>query len=413
MKGTSIFQFKSWPKIHQPLPRTPRESQQLLNALTSSFRRQLDHAYPTSESAHHGDRPANADSSTHATNQHLQSILENPLFRIVPPKTPSPDHHALRSIEDQRRLAEEPMVVFDELVASGSVTPSAITSCLKSQLLRTRSRADMKISRTAARIVDWFWASDGTSRQNLLRSRASTTSLTKFMVTEGLHGTVIEWLRMLLSQDLGGPNGRITEGLARQTFSHFLIDFMDAEIRLGQGFSSALDYYLRICQMHASAQSAHPASRKAMLLAAGAHLSRVAMEQKTSIEQVSAAVYDQYRETMSSLSPRSLLSASVALYHPTHPDTQPFLQFVETLPSHKLQSWNDARRDAFFKIGVEALRILIEKNKIRDATSLAQQIQQLLPGKPTSTAPEGSRVSHVSPEEEYLLNRLDLGHMVG
>src|SRR5467141_2839805 len=68
MKKTSILNLKSWPKIHPPLPRTPRESQQLLSALTSSFRRQLDAA---------GNKPVQS------TDRHLKSILDNPLFRVV------------------------------------------------------------------------------------------------------------------------------------------------------------------------------------------------------------------------------------------------------------------------------------------------------------------------------------------
>ncbi|KAJ5467650.1 hypothetical protein N7475_005402 [Penicillium sp. IBT 31633x] len=397
MKGTSIFQFKSWPKIHQPLPRTPRESQQLLNALTSSFRRQLDGAYPASGN-NHGRPLSNPESSAHATDQHLQNILDNPLFRITPTRPVSREPITLQSSESQRRLAEEPMVVFDEMAAAGSVTASTINDCLKSQLLLSRSPADMKASRAAARIVDWYWASDGMSRQTLLRSRSVTTSLTKFMAAEGLHNTAIQWLQMLMTHDLGSQNGRLTEGLARQTFSHLLVDFIDAEACFGNGYTSAMAYYLGVCQMHFQSPSSHK-SRKPMLLAAGAHLSRMAMEYRPSGEQVPVSVYDHFKDIVSVLSPRSLLVASVAVCHPTNPDPRPFLQFVGNLSASKFQAWNETRRDAFFEIGSEALRILVEKKRFRDISRLEQHISELLPEQPAAPVAEKS---HTSPEEENL-----------
>ncbi|KAJ5861315.1 uncharacterized protein N7529_008625 [Penicillium soppii] len=398
MKGTSIFQFKSWPKIHQPLPRTPRESQQLLNALTSSFRRQLDGAYPASGNNHGRPGPLqNPESSAHATHQHLQTILDNPLFRIVPARSHEPT--TLQSVEGQRQLVEQPMVVFDQMAAAGSVTALTINDCLKSQLLLSKSPDHMKASRAASRIVDWFWASDGASRQALLRLRSATQSLTKFMVVEEMHGTVMEWLRMLMDHDLGTENGQLADGLARQTFSHLLVDFVDAETRFGNGFDSAMEQYQRVCQLHFQSTSSHK-SRKPMLLAAGAHLSRIAMEHKPTDQQTSATVYNRFQETVSLLSPRSLLLASVAICHPANPDAIPFLQFVKNLSPTKFQTWNDNRRDAFFHIGSEALRVLVDQNKFRDISRLEQHISELLPEQ--SPPPAAAEKSHASAEEEHL-----------
>lgn len=417
MKGTSIFQFRSWPKIHQPLPRTPRESQQLLNALTSSFRRQLDSAYPVSNASvlKDGDRPpVNTESSVHATDRHLHNILENPLFRIVPPKHVP---HDRRSIEEQRRLAEEPMVVFDEMVASGSASAPAITECLKSQLLlarfsdNDRVREAMRDSKAGSRLMNWFWASDGASRRMLLKSRASTSSLTKFMVAEGLHSTVMDWLKMLMKGDLGGYNGLMVAGSAQQAFSHLLVDFLDAEIRYGGRLDSALNFYLRAYHMHPISHEPHLesiGSAKAMLLAAGAHLSRVAMDQKPLGDHVSTCLYDSFMMVISTLaSTRSLLYASVAVCHPAHPDPEPFARFAEGLTVNKFEKYSAARRDVFLRIGCEALRILIiERRNDREARRLARQIQNLLPD---TTAKQTTSASKDNQSDGgYLLSRLDL-----
>ncbi|KAJ5155570.1 hypothetical protein N7492_008373 [Penicillium capsulatum] len=416
MKGTSILQFKSWPKIHQPLPRTPRESQQLLNALTSSFRRQLDHSYPANAPTQNGDRsPSNDQSSVHATDQHMQTILNNPLFRIVPPKLAAAlDHHARQGLEKQKRLTEEPMVVLDELVASGSATHTAIMSCLNSQLLLARSPGKdglkaMTDARAASRVVDLFWASDGPSRATILTSWKMTTSLTKFMVAEGLQDTAMQWLRMLLNRDVGTPNGQIPVHSAQVSFSCFLDNLVQAEHQYGGGFGSAMKYYLRACDIvFDSPHHQSKASRKPLLIAAGGNLAQTANHIKPSSEQVPAHTYEEYTEVLSTLSPRSLLSAAVSLCHPVYPDPQPLVQFARSLSPEKVQTWNKSKRSAFLTNGCDALRILIEQKKIQEATELAQRIQHLLPEntkvKSTDTQEPRSEISF----DGFLLHRLNL-----
>lgn len=421
MKGTSIFQFKSWPKIHQPLPRTPRESQQLLNALTSSFRRQLDSAYPSSNatSNKYDERQSvNLQSSVHATDKHLHSILDNPLFRIVPPKDGSHHHNTPWSAERQKLLAEKPMEVLDQLVASGSATVSTITECLKAQLVLARSSDDermtlaMRDSKAASRVIDWFWASDGTSRRMLLQSRPTTVPLTKFMVAESLHDDVLNLLNMLMIGDLGGQDGLMIEGLAQQTFSNLLVDFINAEIRYGQGMDSALTYYVRTCRMCFATGGLRPEAigpSKSMLLAAGAQLSRVSLNQKSLGDQVSSNNYDSFMETISTLtSTRSLLYAAVAIAHPTHPDTRPFIRYAEALTPTKFRNYPTTKRDAILAIGCGALRkLMIDLRNDRQANYLAYQIQRLLPETPTSDTRNVSS-KRVTSEEDTSLSRLDL-----
>ncbi|KAJ6115854.1 hypothetical protein N7523_006271 [Penicillium sp. IBT 18751x] len=406
MKGSSIFQFKGWPKIHQPLPRTPRESQQLLNALTSSFRRQLDHAYPASHvSNQKGDRqPLNPESSAHATDQHLHSILDNPLFRLVPRKLPPVDRNALPN-DEKTRMTETPMVVFDELVASGSVTVPAVVACLKSQLLLARSPDDrgvseaMKASKAASKVTNWFRTTDDATRLAFLQSRAFTSAVAKFMAAEGLHSTTaLDWLRLLISQEVQ----------ARQAFTHLVEDFLDAEVRYGRGFGSALEFYLQACKLCIASPQANGSAR-ALLVAAGAQLSRVALDQKPSIGDVSIDLYEHYMDVIATFtSNRSLLFSAVAVCHPTQPDPRPFIRFVENCTPSKFQKYSAVRRDAFLRIGCDALRILmVERDDYRSATKLAQQMQSLFPDTTKSTVTDKSR-NPASLDEDYLLSRLDL-----
>ncbi|KAF7714403.1 Uncharacterized protein PECH_008771 [Penicillium ucsense] len=421
MKGTSLLSFKSWTKIHHPLPRTPRESQQLLNALTSSFRRQLDRTYPSPSPSERptSDRPSlNSTSSAHATDQHLHSILDNPLFRIVPQKNPiiARSQNCAPSTRCPDTLAQDPMVLFDQAFAAGTATPVFITDCLKSQLLLARSSGEeglpaaMKLTRAGSKVANWFWASDGASRRSLLQNRASTGSLAKFMVAEGLQDTVLEWLKMLLTGDLGGLNGSLTPDQARLMFNHLLQDLLDAEIRYGAGVGSAITYYLRARSLQVSSGDVHGdlKAAKTLLLAPGAQLARALGELKPSPAQLSVHIFDEFAGTISTLSSsRSLLYSSVALCHPSHPDPTPFIHYVDGLSPKKFQKWNDARQDAFLRVSCDALRALIDRKKIRLATNLGHQIQELLPEETASASVEVSR-SRVTEEEDYLLGRLNM-----
>ncbi|KAL4897136.1 hypothetical protein BDV59DRAFT_85156 [Aspergillus ambiguus] len=425
MKGTSIFNFRSWSKIHPPLPRTPRESQQLLNALTSSFRRQLDHEYPsTSSSDRERSLPAERsqgapDSSVQATDRHLRTILDNPLFRVVPSKPANPALHrdpsGMGSIE-QQRLAKEPMVVFDELVASGSVTVSGLRSCLKSQLLLASPHTGtgfvkaMKESKAGTKVVTWWFASDSETRKILFKSRASTASLLKFMVAEGLQETVVVWLKMLAKHDIGGRRGRLPETIAHQVFSNLLVDLLSAETQYGGGLASAMRYYLQACKTYLSVDDGQVDQRRVpMLLPAATHLCQSVMQNApTQTKQVPASMYDDFIRTISKLSPRSTRMATIPIYHPTRPDVKPLLDFVDALPSSdRLDSWPEGRRENFLRAAFDGLRVLIDQEKLWDAAYLARFIQEQLPGKTDSMA--ASEHGHLtSAEEQELLARLDL-----
>ncbi|KAE8372351.1 hypothetical protein BDV26DRAFT_103089 [Aspergillus bertholletiae] len=419
MKGTPSLSLKAWSKIHPPLPRTPRESQQLLKALTSSFRRQLDREYPLSAPSDRdgsADRtPENPHSSVHATDRHLRAILDNPLFRVVPSKSAAARNGSGPSSRLQQRIAKEPMVVFDELVASGSVTLPTLRDCLSSQMLLASRHIGpgllkaMKDARAGSKVVSWWFASDSATRQMLFKSRAATTTLIKFLVAEGRQGVVLDWLRMLARHDIGGRNGQLPEKIAQQVFGHLLVNLVNAEIQYGQGLSLAMQYYLQACKSHMFKENAalNP-SWQPVFLPAGTHICE-SLVQSASVrpKELDGAMYNEYIEILSRLAPKSCLLATAPLYHPTQPDTKPFLDFVDTLPSGRVDSSIGLKRESFMRAGFDALRLLADQDKRRDVVYLARFLQQQLPEK---ADPENvSKSNHrLCTEREDLLTQLDL-----
>lgn len=419
MKGTSSLSLKAWSKIHPPLPRTPRESQQLLKALTSSFRRQLDREYPPSAPSDRdgsSDRtPENPHSSVHATDRHLRAILDNPLFRVVPSKSTTARNGSGTASRLQQRIAKEPMVVFDELVASGSVTLPTLRDCLSSQMLLASRHVGsgliqaMKEARAGSKVVSWWFASDSATRQMLFKSRAATTTLVKFLVAEGRQGVVLDWLRMLANHDIGGRNGQLPEKIAQQVFGHLLVNLVTAEIQYGQGLSLAMRYYLQTCKPRMFKDNATlNLSWQPVLLPAGVHLCESLMQSSPSrSKELDGAMYNEYIEILSRLAPNSCVLATAPLYHPTHPDAKPFLDFVDTLPPSRVDSSIGLKRESFMRAGFDALRLLVDQDKRRDVLYLARFLQQQLPDKVDSE--NASKSDHRAyTEREDLLSQLDL-----
>src|SRR6266536_1883275 len=230
MKSSLALQIKSWTsKIHPPLPRIPRESQQLLTALNTSFRRQLDEHYPplrnwpgvkrcdhkSSENSVHSDaRPSNPSSAA-STDQHFRFILSHPLFSKPKQKAIKDGVPLSKGLEhgktgvaphndlvERSRLLRNPMQYFDQMVASGSATPENVGICLRAQ--RTASlcsseidtRDNMRKSGAGSRVVRWFATT--TDENKLAFLRGETVNITvPFLLAEDLRNTLWRWILTL------------------------------------------------------------------------------------------------------------------------------------------------------------------------------------------------------------------------
>ncbi|KAE8146553.1 hypothetical protein BDV25DRAFT_48722 [Aspergillus avenaceus] len=410
MKGTSSLSLKAWSKIHPPLPRTSRESEQLLQALTSSFRRQLDKEYPThassdqDESKNHA--PANPDSSVHAANQHFFSILDNPLFRVTPLGTTE----KAGASQKQKELSVAPMKRFDELVASGSVTIGRIHNSLQLQMMSASLYTGhefvqvMRESRAASRILHWWFASSPSERKKLFKSWKGIPCLMKSIVAEGLQEKALMWLSMLADYNLGGRGGEIPENVGRRLFTRILTELMEAETLHGQP-ATAIHCYLQAytTQMSKGDGCIDP-SWIPMFLPASKRLCETILHRSSL--KLDQSLYNEFSDVISTLFPKSFLHATVALRHPTNPDPALFLRFVDEWQAGRVDLM-DTNRDIFVRAGFRALRILTDQNKSRDALYLARFLQQQqrerADGESTSKTGNGT-----SEEENDLLSRPDL-----
>ena len=160
-------------KIHPQLPLTPRESQQLLALLTTSFRQQLDREYPRDPLHSHSARlqphnqskdaltkpgPPESKSSHTTASKHLETVLTNPLFAIKPQKRRSGTY----DIKDAHKIMGDPLQWFQEQVASGSADIQSAYLCIETiqEMTPPSSTAEStKHSNIGLKISDWLWSS--------------------------------------------------------------------------------------------------------------------------------------------------------------------------------------------------------------------------------------------------------------
>lgn len=427
----SIGKFSPWGKIHAPLPRTPRQSQQLLNSLTSSFRRELDRQHPTSADSNVPNGESSTEehphSSAHATDKHLRTILENPLFRVAPPR-PVASPRSFLNIENSR-WAKEPMVVLDELVASGSATPGAIAHCLSWQMLLASTHKGegfveaLRESRAGSRVVSWWHASNPVHRAGIFPAESFAGSesrtdlgkllidLTKFMVAEGLHDTIFDWLRMLKNRNLGNNKRKLTSVFAHKAITTLLGNFLKAETVCGGGHDSAIQHYLKACELlTTTTEGDQQLELERALTKAGAFICKSIL--LDSPEDISPQSYERYAATMLAMGPSTaMLGTTVVLCHPTQPDPRPFVRYLRNSPWIGLP--NTKRRERYMAACSRALHISKERGNREDCLFLEGLMRQEMEkhrGLTPTTNPHShtSSRNHVSSEEKDLLDSLDL-----
>ncbi|KAH6859050.1 hypothetical protein BKA58DRAFT_393483 [Alternaria rosae] len=177
-------------KIHPQLPLSPRESQQLLSLLTNSFRAHLDHAHPLAPAESnpkkstreltigYGQRNPSANrptSSYDSATQHIDSILNNPLFAVKPRRRGS------RSAASD--ILREPLVWFVDEIAAGSATLPKAAMCLELLEKTTSQTSSLKDGRSSATVLaEWLRTSGSdTSKQFLDMSILKTGRGSKFL----------------------------------------------------------------------------------------------------------------------------------------------------------------------------------------------------------------------------------------
>ncbi|KAL2067402.1 hypothetical protein VTL71DRAFT_1827 [Oculimacula yallundae] len=188
-------------KLHQPLPLTPRQSTQLLNLLSTSFRQQLDLEHskfradinPTHSSSRRTRRSSLSDHDRTSTDRHMYSVLTNPLFSITPEEE-----------NGSTGPSRDPMDVFKQAVAKGMMTTSYAKACLaakKTQIVKSsvlNVRDGMRDSGAGLQVLKWLVSSGTTNTTEFLNDHAFVRIMMEYMVAEGLQEAAWKWVKRSL-----------------------------------------------------------------------------------------------------------------------------------------------------------------------------------------------------------------------
>ncbi|KAI0815966.1 hypothetical protein GGR55DRAFT_372995 [Xylaria sp. FL0064] len=200
------------PQIHHPLPLNQRESQQLLQSITSSFRKNLDKEHPwesneTAANAPPADARLSAAESLSTTNnrptdRHLRAILSNPLF--AQPRNANVDTAIPLPILTPR---SNPFDVFDSAVSKGLMTTrraAGFLATIRSQLLtespNNNVRQRMGASGAGLRVLRWLRASGQENDLHFLSDHALLKIMVSFLYAEGLQEVAWGWLAQLAAR---------------------------------------------------------------------------------------------------------------------------------------------------------------------------------------------------------------------
>lgn len=342
-------------RVHHPPPLDKRESRRLLDALTTSFRKNLDKehgfwsedanssALSTSSLADQTTTPTaststpskssstSRDAYRRPTDRHVLAILSNPLFSYHPSK-----NLATQTVE------RDPMDVFDQAVAKGLMSPPRAAGVLVAKRQAIAQSAtisvnqSMAVSGTALRVLQWLRSSGLERSLAFLEHHALVGALIPFMVEEGLEEVAWSWLeRCMLMNCVAAPPKHAVHA------SHLLHALVRAKVSLARPLNNGYASIIRASDMF----------RESQYFEATAFTSWRALSLGSTVfawqrSQPSEALFDSFAAIGEQLSKRRssvrVDRAHLELHHPSHPDASLAIQYLNSSKVDLLRSHIDA-----------------------------------------------------------------------
>ncbi|EGD90511.1 hypothetical protein H112_01973 [Trichophyton rubrum D6] len=376
-------------KIHPPLPKTSRESQQLLNLLTSSFRRHLDSRHPPvssldssssppDEAGKAGGKNSKADARPTATERHLNSILEHPLFNTVPSTL------GARDIRNGKQIQDDPFGALDDAMVSGRADSQLLHDCLKAHRSSLRSMADgealkvMKKSGGGSRIVSWFTAADSESKKRFFGNRHTMALAMPYLAVERRQRTVMDWLQLARAYR---PAHRQPKHADDGSFLEFNImyEYVAAEVKYGRGgINDALAFFIRasdaswrceIVEPGSHAVPTYPFRPTAYYLAQWIS----APEHASAVENIRPELFNAFY-SICLLLPNQLWAAFLPVYHPTEPNVTSSLGYIR---NYKRSDRDNIER--LLHLSFRLASLCLEQKQYAAASEVISFTKDLLP----------------------------------
>ncbi|PGG96052.1 hypothetical protein GX51_08013 [Blastomyces parvus] len=404
MEATRAHCLRSLSKQCPQFGRSTQESRRFLSFLNGHepakpLGRPTQSSTPNRPQNNPNNKPS---TSSKDTDKHLSSILDHPLFRIVPakplPRRDRNDTHAQGASNVRKKLADDPLGLLDELIASGRADHNALHRCLRAHgppSLPSKPPNAIEPFNVGSRIVAWYSAADLESRILFFGSRPTMGIAMPYMVVDRLQNTVIEWVELM-------HNGPSSDGLTnsllptqRLCLMNILREFVAAEIKYGQGIQSSLRYYIRVCRRLPPGDKFigwnHDPFRAALRTTGSDLASWISIHNKSpEVQEIPVALFDEFRMLSDHFSNSGYFwGACLPLYHPTNPDVNPALSYMKHGPTSRALSIKPALRKHLLRLSLDATQLCLEQKLYSEASWLLNQAKRFIPGEeePTSERP--------------------------
>ncbi|KZF21147.1 hypothetical protein L228DRAFT_240026 [Xylona heveae TC161] len=458
MKPSTILNLRSLAaKINPPLPLNPRESQQLLTLLTSSFRQQLNREHPPfrSETGEHpvqlnGSSPKAASvpktrehqaknagshySSLASADRHLESILTNPLLAHGPKRRRASSSGASGqskgTFSEAQHMVNDPIGWFEEHVASGAATIDMARYCLEAHAKALYSSPDpsvtngMKNSAAGSKVLQWMQSSGLASSNEFLTKEKFVKAIVPFLVSEGRKDVIWRWLRRPMPSLVSGApvNVESQSQLALRAKGHLLLTLVKAEISNGGGINAAMQQYLQSVAHRAEIiDDVTPftwRSSAKLLGPTGRYLTHQMRSSSHNMELRS----EHFSAFVTSLrcwaSDFELYAASLHAQRSGAPDCTPALRYLRKLSKGSVTEASVKRRKKIVELSLVTARLLLEQNNVPDAARVMDFVRSNFPdelglrahdsARELSAAERRDRVEHDETVNLQLLEGLDL-----
>ena len=392
MRLTPILGVRSLvAKLHPLLLKTPRESQQLLSVLNSSFKRQLDEVHPPVhpvrspefERSHTNDTVF-ANPSANAANDHLLSILHHPLL-----ETKDGDRTGRKS------AAARAVRLLDTATVEGRVTPALLEQCIRIYNQRGRTLPELpEGQRLGYKITAWFNTTGAATREAFLTGQLML-HVVPLMYSEGQEQVVWEWLRMLYEGDFGGRNDKTAydpNSPAWQEHEANLVRLMVREaVRRGnlpgaiQEFAQAWNYMTESGRLPRESHQFDTNSPSSSMSRTSAMIVHMILSRRHD-HGVPSLLYDLItRLDQHWRRPKYYQQVFLPIYHPSRPNADDLLQSLRSrdFPQRKLHAIRERAKSGAPKLAtiamIDAAQLLIDQGQPMKAQYVLDQTEKHFP----------------------------------
>ena len=414
-------------KLHPQLPLTPRESQQLLNLLTSSFRSHLDAAHPvhTTEKSHQsvvrktvdgGDKDYvsfHARSSSALASQHIDAVLSNPLFAVKPTRR--------GAASAASELLQDPVAWFVNEIAAGNATLAKASMCLEMLDRRTAAQtAHPNEGKPPGAIIgDWLYFSGLDSSKEFVemciaktqtkrRSNNFIARLVPLLMADGKTSLLWRWFERSWIYTVG-PDKELS--FRRQLLKHM------TQFEVSRDLYRGLVLFRTACD---TSIEKHDVKYYERLKPAGQYLVQAIMARPT--DTVNQNLYDSFRRSVphwTSTHSRwaEAVDAMLCLHHPAAVSALPGLQFIQDpAGAATFATASPAVRRFIVQLSLGVARQLLNEESYGDAQVVMAFAKQHFPDLVLSNQPasrkvivdgQTNKISKARREEERNLELLD------